>query len=535
MLRITRYLALRQARNAVPTVREACRGFHIGIESLQSLLDEAVSTGEIVVNIPIDALTGNLFLTVASYSPEIISELFRESQSQNQTTAIGELPVTSADSLSPMLNQLRRASNGRLLPIPEIETIMAQHGINLGPNSRDLLFRLGHPSVSIGVDPGIVEGDQGVIRVVPRPQFQVFIDNEEVPVTSFTAQPATPPVTTTALQEEIDRLARRYGGSFDELIRNIRPTPEALQNIARSLRQQARADEVRTSGVSRGIVDRINQSDRAGRAGRANYELNSISNDMVTLASNRDFAALALHGYDVAVGYIHRLELALSNYLTTPEVVAILRRPDGSFPANSEYLWPEDLESPLQARITPDPTITITGTVTSTDWLPESVIPARTASPHRGRCRVCGKPLSHSRSVIRGMGPICAARIAHYVGLSVAAVADPVQVPENELRELIAQLPPDNRVTYTDEEKALTDFPFGIISVTAVVKMLKGLGIPAGRFIRAIGGDTGLLPPRSPLWTSIRIGNKRYVDKRVTENFADLTGESDASENIRTI
>lgn len=97
-------------------------------------------------------------------------------------------------------------------------------------------------------------------------------------------------------------------------------------------------------------------------------------------------------------------------------------------------------------------------------------------------CSVCGKPLTDPESVKQGIGPQCRAN-----GWTQEAVT--------------ARL----------GELTRTEVPEGWIKLADVHRALVVAQIPVARMVRAVGGDRGMKPALSPMYSPIYVGRTRYL------------------------
>lgn len=149
-------------------------------------------------------------------------------------------------------------------------------------------------------------------------------------------------------------------------------------------------------------------------------------------------------------------------------------------------------------------------------------------SESTGTCGICGKTLTRTESVQRGIGPICFGRLASYSGYTAERLADPEQTTDEVLSYLVSGLRAQdvNRVElYDSEEEAAQDYPEGIISLRKLAdEVLVREGIPVTRMVRAMGGDRGANEPLSPAWKFFKINRSRYFSANVLNLLDDLRG-----------
>lgn len=113
----------------------------------------------------------------------------------------------------------------------------------------------------------------------------------------------------------------------------------------------------------------------------------------------------------------------------------------------------------------------------------EDVQPTR---PAEATCSICGKPLSDPESIARGMGDICADKIAQLPGgMSLG----------------------DYRASKTEEK-----IPDGYIKLSELIAKAQLKGMTAGMVVKAVGGDRLLSEPFSEAFRCVYVGRTRYVN-----------------------
>lgn len=60
-------------------------------------------------------------------------------------------------------------------------------------------------------------------------------------------------------------------------------------------------------------------------------------------------------------------------------------------------------------------------------------------------------------------------------------------------------------------ELTVEEAPTGWIKVSEVGDACREQGIPVSKFVRAFGGDRGMLPPADPVFAFVYVGRTRYV------------------------
>lgn len=117
-------------------------------------------------------------------------------------------------------------------------------------------------------------------------------------------------------------------------------------------------------------------------------------------------------------------------------------------------------------------------------------------------CQICGKLLTDERSVERGIGPICDAKIIAQ-GWTIETVAERRQ------------------------EMSLSEPPEGYISAKEAGDTLREKNVTIGWFVKAIGGDRALSEPLDPRFEPVYVGRRRWFDAWVISDEAielmDLT------------
>ena len=57
----------------------------------------------------------------------------------------------------------------------------------------------------------------------------------------------------------------------------------------------------------------------------------------------------------------------------------------------------------------------------------------------------------------------------------------------------------------------VAEVPAGWVKLADVSKACRENGIPVSKFVRAFGGDRGMLPPANPIFRFVYVGRTRYV------------------------
>jgi hypothetical protein len=152
---------------------------------------------------------------------------------------------------------------------------------------------------------------------------------------------------------------------------------------------------------------------------------------------------------------------------------------------------------------------------------------------HEGtvRCRVCGRILTADVSVVRGIGPLCASRVARALGVSLKTLAITDEeaegyVAEEQVERAAQEVKVGNVHTadpkdFNPESYVHPAFPeqgeIAFVTLKSVgEEFVDRKGKSLGDFIEAFGGDRGRgLEPRAWYWTPLYVGRRRYLPAEV--------------------
>lgn len=139
-------------------------------------------------------------------------------------------------------------------------------------------------------------------------------------------------------------------------------------------------------------------------------------------------------------------------------------------------------------------------------------------------CHICGKALTDPKSVVRNIGPVCAAAMKRTLKFNDETFAQFVKDADDEA--WTAEIAKVRALLNARGE--LQTVPDGYVPSIAVTNYLKGFKPLVWDWKKSYGGNRDANEPWSDQTHQVMVGRRRYVSKGALEAFLDLYEERNA-------